>query len=108
MYAAHNSCRYLDVLPKIVKNYNSTYHTTTKSTLAAVLASGHIGQARKNIKANVDKMLATKVKTKGVSTWMPKTRDYVRVSLVHLVSSERELDLKGFCKHRGCNYSDDI
>jgi len=32
----------------------------------------------------------------------------VRVSLVHLVGSERELDLKGFRKHTGCNYSDDI
>jgi len=40
--------------------------------------------------------LATKVKTKGVSTQVPKTGDYVRVSLVHLVGSERELDLKGF------------
>jgi len=56
----------------------------------------------------VDKMLATKVKTKGVSTWVPKTGDYVRVSLVCLVGSEWELDLKGFCKHTGCNYSDDI
>jgi len=43
-------------------------------------------------------MLATKVKTKGVSTWVPKTGNYVRVSLVCLVGSERELDLKGFCK----------
>jgi len=32
----------------------------------------------------------------------------VRVSLVHLVGSERELDLKGFSKHTGHNYSDDI
>jgi len=53
-------------------------------------------------------MLATKVKTKGVSTWVPKTSDYVRVSLVCLVGSEREMDLKGFCKHTGHNYSDDI
>jgi len=53
-------------------------------------------------------MLATKVKTKGVSTQVPKTGDYVRVSLVHLVGSERELDLKGFQKHTGQNYSDDI
>jgi len=30
--------------------------------------------------ANVDKMLATKVKTKGVSTQVPKTGNYVRVS----------------------------
>jgi len=59
-------------------------------------------------KANVDKMLATKVKTKGVSTEVPKTSDYVQVSLVCLVGSERELDLKGFCKHTGQNYSDDI
>jgi len=50
-------------------------------------------------------MLATKVKTKGVSTWVPKTGKYVRVSLVHLVGSEPELDLKGFYKHTG---SDDI
>jgi len=56
----------------------------------------------------VDKMLATKVKTKGVSTRAPKTGNYVRVSLVHLVGSEMELDLKDFCKHTGCNYSDDI
>jgi len=48
------------------------------------------------------------VKTKGVSTWVPKTGDYVRVSLVRLVGSERELDLKGFHKHTGCNYNDDI
>jgi len=41
--AANNSRRYLDVLPKIVKNYNNTYHTTIKSTLAAVWASNHIG-----------------------------------------------------------------
>jgi len=34
--------------------------------LQQVWASDHIGRARKNIKANVDKMLATKVKTKGV------------------------------------------
>jgi len=53
-------------------------------------------------------MLATKVKTKGVSTQVPKTGDYVRVSLVCLVGSERELDLKGFQKHTGRNYSDDI
>jgi len=53
-------------------------------------------------------MLATKVKTKGVSTQVPKTGNYVRVSLVHLVGSERELDLKGFRKHTGWNYSDDI
>jgi len=94
--AASNSCRYLDILPKIVENYNNTYHTTIKSTPAAVWASNHIGQARKNIKANVDKMLATKVKTKGLCTQVSKTGDYVRVSLVHLVGSERELDLKGF------------
>jgi len=90
--AASNLRRYLDVLPKIVENYNNTYHTTIKSTPAAVWASDHIGHARKNIKANVDKMLATKLKTKGV----PKTSNYVQVSLVHLVGSERELDLKGF------------
>jgi len=53
-------------------------------------------------------MLATKVKTKGVSTLMPNTGDYVRVSLVCLVGSERELDLKGFCKHTGHNYCDDF
>jgi len=53
-------------------------------------------------------MLATKVKTKGVSTQVPKTGDYVQVSLVRLVGSERELDLKGFQKHTGRNYSDDI
>jgi len=51
-------------------------------------------------------MLATKVKTNGVSIWVPKTGDYV--SLVRLVGSEQELDLKGFCKHTGRNYSDDI
>jgi len=73
-----------------------------------VWARDHIGQARKNIKANVDKMLATKVKTKGVSTQVPKTSNYVRVSLVCLVGSEQELDLKGFHKHAGHNYSDDI
>jgi len=28
--AANNSCRYLDVLPKIVNNYNNTYHTTNQ------------------------------------------------------------------------------
>jgi len=106
--AASNLCRYLDVLPKIVENYNNTYHTTIKSTSAAVWASDHIGRARKNIKANVDKMLATKVKTKGVSTQVPKTGNYVQVSLVHLVGSERELDLKGFWKHTGWNYSGDI
>jgi len=106
--AANNLCRYLDVLPKIVENYNNTYHTTIKSTPAAVWAGDHISRARKNIRANVNKMLATKVKTKGVSTWVPKTGDYVRVSLAHLVGSEWELDLKGFCKHNGCNYSDDI
>jgi len=94
--AASNSRRYLDVLPKIVENYNNTYHTTIKSTPAAVWAGEHIGRARKNIKANIDKMLATKVKTKGVSTQVPKTGDYVRVSLVRLLGSERELDLKGF------------
>jgi len=75
--AANNLHRYLDVLPKIVENYNNTYHTTIKSTLAAVWASDHIGHARKNIKANMDKMLATKVKTKGVSNQVPKTGDYV-------------------------------
>jgi len=32
----------------------------------------------------------------------------MKVSLVHLVGSEWELDLKGFCKHTGRNYSDDI
>jgi len=53
-------------------------------------------------------MLATKVKTKGVSTQVPKTGNYVRVSLVCLVGSERELDLKGFRKHTGQNYSDNI
>jgi len=106
--AANNSCRYLDVLPKLVENYNNTYHTTIKSTPAAVWASDHIGHVRKKIKANVDKMLATKVKTKGVSTQVPKTCDYVRVSLVRLIGSERELDLKGFFKHTGQNYSDDI
>jgi len=106
--AASNLRRYLDVLPKIVENFNNTYHTTIKSTLAAVWAGDHIGQARKNIKANVDKMLAPKVKTKGVSTQVPKTSNYVQVSLVHIVGSERELDLKGFCKHTGRNYSDDI
>jgi len=106
--AASNSSRYLDVLPKIVENYNNTYHTTIKSTPAAVWAGDHIGQARKNIKANMDKMLATKVKTKGVSTQETKTGDYVWVSLVRLVGSERELDLKGFQKHTGQNYSDNI
>jgi len=106
--AASNSRRYLDVLPKIVKNYNNTYHTTIKSTPAVVWASNHLGRARKNIKASVDKILATKVKTKGVSTQVPKTGNYVRKSLVHLVGSVRELDLKGFCKHTGHNYSDDI
>jgi len=59
------TCRYLDVLPKIVENYNNTYHTTIRSTPAAVWAGVYIGRARRNIRANVDKMLATKVKTKG-------------------------------------------
>jgi len=36
------------------------------------------------------------------------TSNYVQVSLVQLVGSERELALKGFCKHTGHNYSDDI
>jgi len=40
--AANNLCRYLDVLTKIAKNYN-TYHTTIKSTPAAVWAGDHIG-----------------------------------------------------------------
>jgi len=53
-------------------------------------------------------MLATKFKTKGVSTQVPKTGDYVWVSLVRLVGSERELDLKSFQKHTGQNYSDNI
>jgi len=82
--------------------------TTIILTTPLSRAGVHIGRARKNIKANVDKMLATMVKTKGVSTQVPKTSDYVRVSLVHLVGSERELDLKGFCKHTGWNYSDNI
>jgi len=52
--AANNSSRYLDVLPKIVENYNNTYHTTIKpSTPAAVWAGDHIGRASKNIKANL-------------------------------------------------------
>jgi len=80
--AANNLCRYLDVLPKIVQNYNNTYHTLIKSTRAAVWAGDHIGHARKNIRANMDKMLATKVKTKGLSTCVPKTGNHVRVSLV--------------------------
>jgi len=105
---AYNSQRCVDVLPKIVKNYNNTYHTTIKSTPAAVWAGDHKGRARKNIRNKVDKMLVTKVKTKGVSTWVHKTGNYVRASLVHLVGSERELDLKGFCKQTGHNYSDDI
>jgi len=41
--AASNSCRYLDVLPKIVENYNNTYHTTIKSTPAEFWAGDHIG-----------------------------------------------------------------
>jgi len=41
--AANKSGRNLDVLPKIVKNYNNAYHTTIKSTPAAVWASDHIG-----------------------------------------------------------------
>jgi len=41
--AASNSRRYLNVLPKIVENYNNTYHTTIKSTPAAVWAGNHIG-----------------------------------------------------------------
>jgi len=48
---ASNLRRYLDILPKIVKNYNNTYHTTIKSTPAVVWASDHISWARKNIKA---------------------------------------------------------
>jgi len=47
--------RYLDVLPKIVDNYNNTYHITIKNTPAVVWASDQIGRARKNIKANMDK-----------------------------------------------------
>jgi len=94
--AASNLHRYLDVLPKIVETYNNTYHTTIKSTPAEVWAGDHIGHARKNIKANFDKMLATKVKNKGFSFQVPKTGDYVWVRLVCLVGSERELDLKGF------------
>jgi len=80
--AANNLCRCLDVMPK---NYNNTYHTTIKSTLAAVWAGDNIGQARKNIRTNLDKMLVANVKTKWVSTWVPKTSNYVRVSLVRLV-----------------------
>jgi len=34
--AASNLHRYLVVLPKIVNNYNNTYHTTIKSTSAVV------------------------------------------------------------------------
>jgi len=78
--AANNLHRYLDVLSKIINNYNKTDHTTIKSTPAAVWARDHIGHKRKNIRANVDKMLVTQVKTKGVSTWVPKTGHYVRVS----------------------------
>jgi len=70
--AANNSHRYLGIPPKIVENYNNTSHTTIKSTLAAVWARDHVSHTRKNIRANVDK-----VKTKGVSTWVPKTGDSV-------------------------------
>jgi len=87
--AASNLHMYLDILPKIVKNYNIKYHTTINSTPAAVWDSDNISRARKNIRTNVDKMLATKVKTKGISTRVPKTGNYVRVSLVCLVGSER-------------------
>jgi len=34
--------QHLDVLPKIVDNYNNTYHTTIKNTPAAVWAGGHM------------------------------------------------------------------
>jgi len=51
--AANNSCRYLDVLPNIVENYNNTYHTTIKSTPAAVWASDHIGQVRNWCRSSV-------------------------------------------------------
>lgn len=44
----------------------------------------------------MDKMLATQVKTKGISTWVAKTSNYVRVSLVCLAGSEWKLDLQGF------------
>jgi len=52
--AANNSHRYLEILTKIVENYN-TYHTTIKSIPAAVWAGDHVGWARKNIRANMDK-----------------------------------------------------
>jgi len=41
--AANNSHRYLEVLPKIVENYNNTYNSTIKSTPAVVWARDHIG-----------------------------------------------------------------
>jgi len=45
MMEANNLRRYLDVMPKIVENYNNTYHTTIKSTLAVVLPATMWGWA---------------------------------------------------------------
>jgi len=40
--AANNSCKYLEVLPKIVENYSNTYHTIVLSSVPVPLSSAVI------------------------------------------------------------------
>jgi len=61
--AASNSCRYLEVLPKIVENYN-TYHTAIKSTPALFV----------NIKASHKNACLLTSREKGRMNNQPSTR----------------------------------
>lgn len=106
--AAHDTRKYIDVIDKILHNYNNTYHTTIKETPQNLFNGKHVGRARKSYHHQVETMLRETVKTRGVSGQLPEIHDYVRVSRTKVFADERELDLKGFRKHFGSNYTDDV
>lgn len=111
---AANTKKFIDVLDKLVENYNNAYHTAIKNkpneVFFTALNPRGVGERRlvrktkRQLDANAKKML---VRT-GRKYSQARTGMYVRLAIIREDSDEREMLLHGFKKHYKPNYSKDI
>jgi hypothetical protein len=95
--------RWVDVLPKLVENYNNTYHSTTKKTPAEAHQLENTDLAAEihsNIRVKADKMIEKDVRQ------LPeiKVGDYVRLSLL----TNADERAKGKFRKSVKNWSDEV
>jgi len=95
--------RWVDILPTIVQNYNTTYHSTIKTTPMEAHQLSNVDIAEEvhgNIRRKADKMIAEDKRQ------LPeiKVGDYVRLSLLTLAEERKQGTFRKSVK----NWSDEI